>query len=229
MAPSELAEIFRREVDDVAAPFLWSDEDISLYLDQAQREFARQTDCFLDSTTASVCRVPIAANQALVALSQLVTKIRRAELAATFRPVRVTTLAEMDEGQITGRDYGLSVPTQWRTATGEPRFAVEDYEPGKLLLAPIPTAADTLNLTVYRLPLNKIAIDSAAFEVKDEDHQYHLLSYMQFLAYSRQDADTYSPKRAQAAKEQWLESVSAARLAFRRKRFVPKAIAYGGI
>lgn len=228
MIPSELFDAFRLEVDDLQTPNLWSDEEIDRYMDQAQRAFARATDCFLDATTASVTQIAVSAGQALVNLSPLVIKPRRAELAASSRPVKITTLAEMDEGAVTDRDYGLVIPSQWRTATGEPRFAITDYQPGKLLLAPIPTAADTLRLVVYRLPLATLAAASAAFEIVDEDHQYGLLLYMQYLAYRKQDSETYSPKRSKAAREEWDAFIADAKRSFRRQRFTPKPVIYGG-
>ncbi|MGH8567067.1 MAG: hypothetical protein ACREXU_03390 [Gammaproteobacteria bacterium] len=229
MTPAQLLSAWRLEVDDTATPSLWSDSEAYTYMDQAQRAFARATDCFLDATTASVTQVTVTATQNLATLSTLVTKVRRAELASNNHPVAPTTLAAMDEGQVIDRDYGLVVPWQWRTATGEPRFAVTDYQPGKLLLVPKPVAGDTLNLVVYRLPLLTLALGSGAFEVVDEDHQYGLRLYMQHLAFSKVDSETYSPRRAAAAKTEWLEFIGGARLTFRRQRFTQKPVAYGGI
>lgn len=238
MTPSELLDFFRIEVDDLKTPPLWSDEDIDRYMDKAQRAFARATDCFLDSTTKAVTQIPIKANEALVTLSPLVTKIRRAELASSSRLVRLVTMAEMDEGALLGhgliRDYGegfgLSIAQRWRLATGEPRFAVTDFQADKLLLAPKPTSVDTLALTTYRLPLKTILnSESPAFEIIDEDHQYGLLLYMQKLAYMKQDADTYNPKRSAAAEKEWLAFIADARRSFPRVRHHHKAVAYGGL
>lgn len=229
MAPSELFDAFRLEVDDLADGTLWSEDEIYRYMDQAQREFARKTDCFLDATTASVTQIAITANQALVTLSPLVTKVRRGELASNFNTVKATTLAEMDEGAVIGSDYGRVVPTQWRSATGEPRWAVTDYQPGKLLLVPKPVIADTLSLAVFRLPLNTLTSSSTVLEVIDEDHQYGLRLFMEHLAYLKQDAETYNPKRSKNAKDEWAEFIADAKRSFRRKRYTPKAIAYGGI
>lgn len=233
MTPTELFDAFRLEVDDTAAPFLWSEDEIYTYMDKSQRAFARATDCFLDATTPAITQIAIIADQALVALSPLVIKPRRAELASTFRRVEITTLAALDEGAIVGRDYardyGLSTPWRWRSATGEPLFAITDFQPGKLLLVPQPVTADTLSLVVYRMPLNKITSASATFEVTDEDHQYGLRLYMQHRAYLKQDSETYNPKRSQTAKAEWLEFIDAANGSFRRQRFTPKAVMYGGI
>lgn len=228
MTPSELLDIFRREVDDLENPPLWTDEEIDTYMNQAQRAFARATDCFLDSTTA-VARVAVVANQALSALSPLVIRPRRAELASTSQPVILATTAEMDLGAITGRDYGLRVPYRWRTATGTPQFAITDFAPRKLLLTPKPTEADTINLVVYRLPLLPVTSSSSAFEVIDEDHQYGLRLYMQKLAYLKQDTETYNPKRSAAAATEWAAFVNDAKQDFKRTRFSHRPVAYGGI
>lgn len=229
MTPSELFENFRIEVDDVAEPFLWTSGEIDRYMDRAQREFARATDAFLDATTPSVTRVAVSTSSALVALSPLVLKVRRAELVSTSQPVAVSTVAEMDLGAITGRDYGLRVPYRWRTATGTPQFALTDFQRQKLLLVPKPVVADTLGLIVYRLPLETLTNESEELEVIDTDHQEGLLLYMQYLAYLKQDTETYNPKRSAAAKVEWKAFTAEVKQTFKRQRHVHRPVAYGGL
>lgn len=91
---------------------------------------------------------------------------------------------------------------KWRTATGTPKFYIE--EKGFITLVPQPdstlnnsTGKDMLYLSVYRLPLNDLTLvaDNSP-EIPDEYH-FDLVFWMCHLAYTKQDADALDLNKSQ--------------------------------
>jgi len=91
------------------------------------------------------------------------------------------------------------------------------------------TTRKELTLNVYRLPLNDISETSSTFELVDVRHQRALVHYMKYLAYLKQDADTYDPKSSERARNVWDGIVEDVRREVRRKRFKMHTVRYGGL
>jgi len=204
MTPEDIVELFRLDVDDTDANDpLWSDLEVYNYLDEAQKQFARETDYFSDASTADICIATITADDPWVTLDPRVTKIRAAQLGSTGSKVTPVTFAQMEDQPNTVDTYGspfnFSSTYKWQQATGTPRFAVTDMERNKLRLASIPQVDDTLNMQVYRLPLKDITEDSARFEVEETEYQRGLMYMMKYLAYSKNDVDTFEQDLADRA------------------------------
>ena len=51
MTNTELLAIFREEVSDLEVPYLWSDTLVYGYIDEAQKQFCRDTYGMLDART----------------------------------------------------------------------------------------------------------------------------------------------------------------------------------
>jgi hypothetical protein len=191
VTPNELVKLFRREIDDLTTPYLWSEDDVYHYLDLAQREFAKLTLIFADSTTAEVCSAAVLADEKFVDLSPLIIQIRQAKLLSATRKLHLTSLDKISQGFGTD-DYGMFSDSAWETSTGAPRALMLDVEIDKGRLVPIPTEDDTLELMVYRYPLNVVTSSSAELEVTRPEHQRHLLLKMKSLAYGKHDSDVHN-------------------------------------
>lgn len=197
MTPSELVKLFRSEIDDKTSPYLWSDDEVYHYLDVAQREFARETLIFSDSTTAEVCSVAVVAGEKFVELSPLIVQIRRAKLLSQSRALDLSTIDKIGDGYRYD-DYSNNSGSNWESATGTPRAILPDVEKDKGRLVPIPAANDTLELMVYRLPIETVTPASAELEVSDPEHQRALLFEMKSLAYGKHDSDVNNPQLEEA-------------------------------
>jgi len=236
MTPEELVELFRLAVDDTDANDpLWSSLEAYSYLDEAQKQFARKTDYFSDASTPNIVQAPITANDPWVSISPRITRLRSAQLASSAGRLAFVTLAEMEVETSPAGGYpsplGASTDYQWMRATGTPVFAITDMERDKLRLVNIPTVADTLVLSVYRLPLLDITEESAALEIIETDYQRGLLFYMKHLAYSKNDVDTYQQALADRALAEANSFYIEAHRAVRRKLFSPHVgvVRYGGL
>lgn len=178
MTLTELLSAFRTRADDLTAPYLWSDAEITLYLNQADNEAAERALLIQDATTASVCTLTLADGTATYALHAAVLRINRAVLTSTGDLLGVVSREQLDVAQ-----------PGWETNTGTPQYVVEVGD-GNVIITPTPTAIDTITLTVKRLPLTAMALatptDTPEIPAR---HHYRMLDWALHLAYLKQDAD----------------------------------------
>lgn len=226
MNSSDLYDRFRADVFDTREPYLWSDLEVYGYMDAAQKQFCRKAGGILDSTSA-LTQLSFQANQAWVATSPLILAIQRAQRLSDFKTVDVISVEELARlGG--GDDYGVQLQFRLDNQPGEVRFAVNNLEVDKLRLLRIPKVADTLALTVYRLPLKSITDGDQKFEIAEPHHEY-LLWWMKALAYMKQDAETRDDGKAQRFQQQFLAYCEQARQERERREHKPRSMTYGGI
>jgi hypothetical protein len=219
MNAADLLALARTELDDEEEDYLWSDALLYQYLDLAQLEFAKQTECFKDSFTDSVVEVDVAANESTVELNPLIIRIEKAYLKSENTEVRV-----INENEIAQEYEGET----WRTATGTPQFLVFDADSTYGRLIPTPTANDTIYLSVIRYPLRAVSATSTTIEIKDRRHQYMLLDWVKHLAYSVNDADVNNPELADKHKAAFLANCMQVRSETIQKHRRPGTVRYGG-
>jgi len=224
-APDELLELFRKEVDDLdTSDPLWTDTECYAYMDDAQKEFARLTDCFADTGTT-----PITADDAWVVINPRYTRIRGARLASTGRKVFPVRYDEVEQAFLED-DYGLqSLSANWEALTGTPRYLVTDMISDKGRLVGIPADDDTLNLVIFRLPLTDIEDDGSEFEVTDLRHQRAFIHWMKKRAYEKHDTQTLNTKLSRDSELQFRSYAEEAKHQYRRLRMKAGTIRYGGL
>lgn len=218
MNSSDLLQLFRDEMQDVAAPYFWSDEEIFGYVDDAQTMFCRKTDGILDATTPEVTELSIVVGDEWVAIHPKIRRILSAERTDTGRDIDVVKRAEL-------RSQG------WRFdgRTGQVRGIVIGMEAHKVRLFPISDEDVTLALSVYRLPLVKITdVGDQALEV-DEEHHRHLVLWMQHLAYLKHDAETFNKVKAQDFEDRFLRYCASVTREENKKAYRTGVVEYGGI
>ena len=236
MTADDLAVLFRLAVDDTDADDpLWSDTELNSYMDAAQKEFARRTDYFSDASTAAIVQIPFVADDIFLPLDPRVIKIRSAKLITNKTKIFPVTYADMDNRVSNPSDYNSPFQfgsiIDWESSEGTPRYIITDIEINTIRISPIPVVADTLDLMVYRLPLEDITDVSQCLEVVEEDYQRGLLFYMKYMAYLKNDIDTYDARLQQAALENHENFIETAHRQLRRLRFssTPGTGRYGGL
>jgi hypothetical protein len=223
----DLLGLMRRELSDAEPPYLWSDDDLLQYLDEAQDAFARTTELFTDNTTTSITRVTVTAGEAFVALSPKIHRIRDAWLQTERASIQPANLNELDD-LFCSDDYGVVQRGQWRTSTGTPYYIVTDIERDKGRLVPIPVADDTLELSVVRLPLKSV-VENNGLELAAPKHQRAVVLYAKGLAYDTADADTQNGTLAAKFMGEGLGLFLDIRDETKRLRRRPGVVAYGGL
>ena len=75
MTPTELKDLFRSDVRDQTEDYLWSDTEIFVYMDDAQKMFCRSGGGIADSVSA-ICSLPVAAGDVSVPYDPRILKLR---------------------------------------------------------------------------------------------------------------------------------------------------------
>lgn len=212
---------FREQMDDVATPYLWSDDEIIDYLDEAEDEFADLVDAIPDTL-----EIPHTGGDATVEMPSYITRVRGA-YDEEGRDIQLFNDEEWNDALYTS-DYGWTArKTQWRMDTGKVTSLITDTVKDEARLYPIPETSGTLYLRVYRRPLLSLA-DRGAFEITDRAHQRCLLLKTRSLGYMKHDSDVYDPKKAESLDAQFRMEASkfAARITRSRRR--ARLVEYGG-
>lgn len=179
-----LAEL-RSRLDDEAAPYLWSDESLTLYLNEAEREAAVRAKLLYDDTTPDFTHLAAIADAPTVLLDPRVLQVDRVLLDG--RQLLRTTVDQLD------REYGEG---RWRNHKGRPHSFIEESD--WLRLYPTPQADGDLRLALWRLPAEDMAAPADEPEI---DARWHLqmIEWAVHLAFKRRDSDAEDARRAAAA------------------------------
>jgi hypothetical protein len=238
----ELFQRFRSEVDDNETPFLWSDSDLESYFNRALEKLAKDAKYFLDRTTWE--GLTVTADSGRIAADSAnkldrILFIRRAVLVSNGRPLKTRTMLQSDEA---GRndDYGKRFSdgsNAWETATGVPQILVTDYyEDGSLRLGPIPTAADSINLWAFRLPLRYYEYTASQnltlkelTGIKEYEHEMTLLQGMKAYAYLKDDPETRDDTLATASMSSFETALENISRELSRRRHPAGTVRYGGL
>lgn len=218
MTLQELIAASRARLDDVSvqadgspAPTLWSDPEITGFLNEAEREAAERARLLRDEVTNDVTLIPIVASQPEYDLHPSVFDVDSVRYEDTGRPLKPTSAYEIDGDHI-----------RWRSIKqGRSHYFIVQTLPSELLrlrLVPIPMQDEyasnddpavmlptQVRLLVYRRPLVKMADPDDTPEIAERHHE-RLIDWVCFRAFSRRDRDTYDPSKASDAEGTFIAS-----------------------
>lgn len=183
MTLAELVNQFRVLADDLAEPFLWSDDEVVAYLNDAVNEACVRAKLIEDHDSPFVCHLHLRPGQADYRLHPAVCEVLRAY--ADDEPL---CHAEMDDVLRAGRP--------WYKHTGTPRLFITP-EQGLLRVHPTPDKAAHVELEVYRVPIHGMKKGADEPDIPAMYH-YRLLDWALHRAYSKRDADAQDQSRAAA-------------------------------
>jgi len=212
MNTTELLGVFREEVFDLAAPYLWSNALIYRYIDDAQKQFCRDTYGIADARNFLITTV---AGTEWYDLDARVLKIRGATEQATGRDVAMVP-AEKTASQYIRFDGSV----------GPIKALVTGLEKNVLRAWPKPNQVQTINLSVFRLPVDVAAGDE--FEI-DAQHVLPLLLWVKHKAYDVQDTEVFNPQASDKYRAKWDAYCAKALNEQSRASHVVGTVVYGGI
>jgi hypothetical protein len=179
---ADLISAFRARADDTTEPFLWSDDEVTLILNEAEVEAATRARLIRDATTPAVTEIAVTAVATDYPLHESILSVERAKLASQPKPLERITTEELD-----------AMYPAWESMVGQPKFYVEDN--GRIRVVPQSPMDDTLSLTVFRLPLAPMATDTDTPEIHAKYH-YRMLDWALRCAYLKQDSETLDKAKA---------------------------------
>jgi len=215
---------FRTQMDDNVEPYLWDEDRIIEWIDEAQKIFAEKTKFFKGSASIDV----VAVDGCDFAIPSYVLEIRRAILLSASRPLEIGNFNSIDYATVYS-DYGIDLYGDWESLTGTPRLLVLDEKTGFGRLIPKPSADDTIKIHFKRYPLKDVTASSSSIELTDTRHQRLMVVYARAMAYGDHDADVYDP-RAEAAKlEEFHTKVDVIAAQITRQTRRAGVVKYGGL
>jgi hypothetical protein len=225
----ELKDRYRSDVRDTdSSTPLWSDADIYDYMDDAQKMFCRLQGGIADTTTDSICKISYAANDQYKAISPLILKIRQVVRESDQLEVEVLNFEDLQMHALAD-DYGFQPPYKIDSTPGEVRAIVVGMQEGMIRLVRFPTAADSLRLTVYRMPLVDITTTgNQTFEIAAV-HVRPLLYWMKHLGHLKQDAETYDKGRADMFEALFRQYCDQAKAEREKREHKYRTVGYGGL
>ncbi len=177
----ELRAEFRERVDDLAQPYLWADESVNRWLNEAEREATERARLLYDESTI-VSRITLRAGVPEYKLNPLIIDIDKAGvLASTGRHVLRTPREQVER-----------IPN-WQQTAGNPSFFF--FTDDTLSVWPVPPADDSLQLRVWRYPREVMERDEDEPEIPARYHM-RMVDWACHLAYLKRDADAEDQRRA---------------------------------
>jgi hypothetical protein len=216
MESPELLALFRSEMNDTVKPYLWSDDELISYLDDAQLMFCRKTEGIPDDENPTVTRVDVAVGTDRINLHPTIKQIRNVIRTDTGRTIEVINKEDMPRRgwYFDGR-------------SGHVRALVIGSTANRARVWPLSDEVLTLELSVFRLPLTKIA-DTDVLEI-DEEHHVHLLHWVKHRAYLKQDSEAFDRLNAAECETKFLAYCAEVKTEQRRKRHKARTISYAGL
>lgn len=223
-----------------SSDYLWEDETLVTYINEAQRRFAVQGLVLRDGTTDEVTKIRLVANQATYTLHESVIAVISAKLEARdadLTRVGHSALAAyrqpsdnwVDPAGFTALNPGPTLA--YSTDEGFSDRDTDSFSQAVLRVYPKPSADQAgtfIRLRVVRKPLQKL-VPSAMHMVPEipEDHHLEMLDWAAYLALRIVDDDAGSPKRAADFKATFEESIKGARRLAMQKLFAPLEWGFG--
>jgi len=226
MNTTELKDYFRSQVRDDVRPYLWSDEEIMVYMNDAQNMFCRLSSFTIPDATSDVTQVTVTAGEPYSEIDSSIITVRSAMLLSNRRKLEVVSPEDLD--RLTRADYNQYTRFIDDMSVGPVTAMVIGVEPGLVRWVQVPDADDTVSLSVYRRPVQPLTADGQELEIPAE-HHIHLVLWMKRLAYDKHDADTYDPKASQTASAAFTAYCEQARREWDLYKHKHRTVAYGGL
>ena len=205
MLCSEIVALFRTEVSDVEMPYLWSDEEVLTYLNDAYIMFTRFMGGVSDSTS-SITSLTVAAAARTVTFDDAIIRVVRAFRLSDGAELNVIENTDVPlVRDATGKLSLLRIGAQ----TGPVEFLVIGAGESEAQIFPSPTVGDTIKMQVRRIPVNRLglvsatSVDSTPVDIRSE-HHLHLIGWMKAMAYRKHDTETLDVVKAQENEDKFL-------------------------
>lgn len=183
----------RRDLDDMATPYLYSDEELTGWLNQAVLEAAIRARLLKDDarTNPTLCVLAVTAGEPDVTISPDIFVVRAASIAGAARNLLRYTTKTMDRLE---PGWDLHTPADIQ---GTPKYLVMDVSQGLVRLHPPPDADGELHLRVWRKPLEdeimEVPDDEPVVRISDTEMLKH---WALRCAYLVKDSELFDPERA---------------------------------
>lgn len=226
MNSTELYDLYRSDVVDFARPYLWSDDEVWRYMNEAYFMFVRLTGGIPD-VMSDAANVPITAGEKYSPTDPSILRIMSARRASDG--VEIKVINSTDLPMLRDNDYGRTRPIWMDESPGPVRYMLLGAQQHQVQWLQVPLVDDSANLVIHRLPLTKITGDGQDFVDVNEEHHFPLLYWMKALAYRKQDAETFDRAKSSENDALFRQYCFEAKAELERKKHKTRVVAYGGL
>lgn len=193
MTLADLIRRFRHDAFDAEQPYLFSDEAVTGWLNDAVNEAARRARLIHTSGDISGVVIDIAAGVAVYPMPPAIYELQ--SIRFNDDPLSTKTPDRLHQ---TSQEYLARLWDDWQYRTGAPKYAVQ-YDTS-IRLCPMPTRAGKLYLEGYRTALAPMVFDTDTPEINQAHHD-RLIDWAIHKAFSRPDTETFDPSKADKAEQ----------------------------
>jgi len=186
MTLAQLIAQFRTDAQDKVASHLFSDEDVTGWLNEAEAEACKRARLLHESADAAVCQIAVAAGTSTYPLHAALYEIDY----IAFKPASETRRFDV---KLKSRESLDDAYPDWRERAGRPEFAIQSDT--SIRLAFTPDTAGVLHMEGFRLPLAPMVLTTDTPEI-NAAHHTKLVHWALHRAFSVPDTETIDPNRA---------------------------------
>lgn len=217
MDKAALLKDLRRGLQDEISPYLWQDEELLSYLNEAQDEFCRETGGIADARS-DFLHIVVDAGTEWVDIDPRILKIRSAEFVEDGGRRYKLELMNMEDVEQMRCPHTPGLPIG--LVLGESEDAAR--------ITYIPMVAGELRLVVYRLPLESLLEATVEPEIAIE-HRPTLLYFAKYKAFMKPDAESFDKDSADANLQLFTVNCNRARREKERMKHRYRTVRYGGV
>jgi hypothetical protein len=227
MSPEKLLELFRLETDDTSEPYLWSDDEFFIYLNDAQDMHTRVTGGISDRTSA-LTKLTYKSGDQFLTYDDRILRIKGA-WDETNRRIGIKNLDNLESLSLED-DYGTNRTDLGLddSVTGDLKYIVTDVEDNKIQIYPLADHTGWVRLFVFRRPLETVTEDSETLEIPSQYH-LNLLNWVKYKAFMKQDVETFEGSRAVEFRQAFSDGLTEAKRDRAARQDRKRTVAYGGI
>lgn len=245
---------FSDQIAGVRKDQLWTDRTLVRYINEAQKRFAKRSECLRDAVTPEVCTVQLVAGQRDYAMHPKVIGV----LSGRFHQDQPENIdlarvghANLDTYRAPDSRFFFDVsaigalkpgkPLAFTTDEGMLSDAKNALNRMTLRSYPVPSSdyairsdltASTIDLRVVRFPLIDLSIDDMNGEPEiPEQYHMNMLDYAGYLALRKPDLDVAGGGAQQLADKlakTFDANIEDAKRELKRRMFAPAAFKFGG-
>jgi len=191
----QLITSFRTDADDSAKPYLWIDEEVIGWLNEAEEEAAIRGKLIFESIRPEICQIQIS-----VAAGN-VYKLHGAVSEITYASL-IDSSGEVTKLKIIDRFELIRIKPDWRTTTEKPEYLI--HHDNNIEIGCVVDASYTIKLEVNRLPLRCMEKEYDSPEINRVHHKF-LVQWALHRAYEKPDAETLNPSKSRLSEAKFTE------------------------
>lgn len=197
MILSELIRRFRVAAFDNEQPYLFADQDITDWLNDAVKEAAIRGRLIHESSNPLVCNIAVLPTVASHLLHEAIYEIDSLHWVSAISPERAEPI------YLTSQEDMADIWHDWRTRDYDtPEYAIQGDT--SIRLVPAPREAGVLHIEGYRIPLAPMVLDTDRPEINIIHHEY-LIQWALHKGFGIPDSEVFDMNRSALAEQEFTD------------------------